>query len=131
MNMNQPDSEPAPRRILICGSSRWLRADAIDRVIADEFARYPLLLVIHGDHRRGVDAFARDYCRCHGIAQMAFPAAWDYYDVEAGSIRNEWVLVYGQPHIVYAFVRPGADNDTADMLRRAALARVPVVEPAR
>lgn len=58
-------------------------------------------------------------------AGQRFPADWDKHGKSAGSIRNQLMLFEGKPDIVVAF--PGGVG-TADMVRKAKRAGVPVLE---
>jgi len=54
-----------------------------------------------------------------------FLANWRTHGKAAGPIRNQQMLDEGRPHLVVAF--PGGTG-TADMVRRAKAAGVPVME---
>ena len=56
---------------------------------------------------------------------MIFPAAWNKWGYSAGPRRNAWMIEYGKPDHVLAF--PGGPG-TADMVRRARAAGIPVTE---
>jgi acyl-CoA synthetase (NDP forming) len=60
---------------------------------------------------------------CHHVT--SFPANWKKHGKSAGPIRNQLMLDVGKPDLVIAF--PGGSG-TADMIRRARKAGVPVKE---
>jgi ABC-type sugar transport system substrate-binding protein len=114
-----------PVRVLVCGgrdfNDRALMAVEMQRLWV---ARgYPAAL-IHGD-ARGADRLAEEWAKRHGVPVLSFPADWENHGRAAGSIRNQLMLDAGKPDLVVAF--PGG-RGTADMVRRAKAAGVPVVE---
>ncbi|WP_442786135.1 SLOG family protein [Methylorubrum sp. SL192] len=71
----------------------------------------------------GADALARGWARDRGIIFDSYIADWGW-SRRAGPIRNARMLADGKPHLVIAF--PGG-RGTADMIRQAEAAGVPVV----
>ena len=82
----------------------------------------PLDCVVHGA-APGADTLADTWARSRGIKVERYYALWKTYGLGAGAIRNQKMLDDGKPDIVIAF--PGGPG-TADMIRRALKARVPV-----
>lgn len=80
--------------------------------------------VIHGN-ARGADKLAGKWAERQGIKVTVFKADWNKYGKAAGIIRNQEMLEQGNPTVVVAF--PGG-NGTQDMIRRAKLAGLPVLE---
>jgi hypothetical protein len=96
--------------------------------------------LIHGA-AKGADLLAAEWAAARGVPPIPFPAAWTdletqpvvtrhrrdgtAYNVLAGSIRNTKMLREGRPTVVIAF--PGGTG-TADMVRKAHMAKVPVLE---
>lgn len=86
-----------------------------------------VVLLVVGD-APGADAMAIAWARARGVRWQCFRAEWDRYGHGAGPVRNQRILDDGRPDFLIAF--PGG-NGTADMVRRARLAGVRVVEVAR
>lgn len=87
-------------------------------------AKLDISLLIHGD-APGADTLAGLYAADHGIDCVAFPANWERHGPAAGPMRNQRMLEVAKPELVIAF--PGGKG-TADMVRRARKAGVPVNE---
>ena len=81
-------------------------------------------VVIHGG-ARGADISADVCALAFGIDVEVYPADWAKHGKAAGPIRNAQMLREGRPDAVLAF--PGG-RGTADMVRRAKRAGVPVWE---
>lgn len=141
----------APLRVLVCGSRTWLCAFvcpicnkpsgkpcfgktgvhaaraglAADRIRRDLVILPAGTVVIHGG-APGADNIADYIAREAGFVVERYPADWARDGKKAGSIRNQRMLVEGKPDRVYAFNlgTPG----TADMMRRARVAGVEVIE---
>lgn len=116
-------------RILVCGTRdfdpRFDReaASAIQSVLN---AHPRQAVVIHGACR-GVDRYASDHQFRRGGTAEAFPADWTKHGRAAGPIRNQRMLDEGKPDLVLAFHHdPNLGRGTADMVRRARAAGVPV-----
>lgn len=74
---------------------------------------------------RGVDSTAIDYAIVNWMPFQEFIADWDNHGRAAGPIRNKKMLDEGRPDVVVAF--PG-DKGTANMIKQAKKAGVPVIE---
>lgn len=129
-------------RVLVCGgrdfgtpAERDQLMRLLDRLFcpvypADEEGRAgtwvpaPGLVIIHGDGC-GADTCAADWATSNWVQTREFPADWAAYGRSAGPRRNQRMLDEGKPHLVIAF--PGGAG-TADMVKRARAARVPVME---
>lgn len=108
-------------RVLICGSRSWTDGKAIKEALGSLLG---VKLVIEGG-ARGADTLGRMQAESRGLPVMEFPANWTYYGKGAGPIRNQSMLVFGQPDIVLAFW-DGTSRGTADMIRQAETAGIPV-----
>jgi hypothetical protein len=74
----------------------------------------------------GADSLANAWAKKRGVPFRTFPAKWLLYGRKrAGPIRNQQMLDEGVPDCVVAF--PGWIG-TADMMRRARAAGIPVFE---
>jgi hypothetical protein len=112
-------------RLLVCGGRDFTDRDrvfvALDRIVAF----HPVALLIQGG-ARGADKLAGEWAARQGIPVEEFPAQWDLYGRAAGPIRNAQMLRESHPDVVVAF--PGKGG-TADMVKRATAAGVPVWRP--
>jgi hypothetical protein len=77
---------------------------------------------------RGADTLAREWAITNSVPYRTFPADWDKHGKSAGAIRNNQMVVEGQPRLVVAF--PGGPG-TANMVRLARTAGIPVLEISR
>lgn len=108
--------------ILVCGSrdlkpSPWVYTNLAAHI-------HPWDIVITGG-APGADTIAICFARGIEADVMVFPADWANEGRAAGPKRNARMLAEGKPDFVLAF--PGG-RGTADMVRRAKAAGVPVVE---
>lgn len=122
-------------RVLVCGGRdldesavwNWLERfghqDAAEAVGRDE----RITSVIHGA-ASGADNAAAGWGEFEGVRVIAYPADWRKHGKAAGPIRNTQMLREGKPSLVIAF--PGG-RGTADMIRQAEAADVPILYPAK
>lgn len=120
-------------RVLVCGSRTWDDQTPIDVVLSglvvenDGFG----LTIIHGA-ARGADTLAAGSAEClvqgYDLPEIeAYPADWEAHGKAAGPIRNQRMLDEAKPDVVWAFCDDlGASKGTADMVRRARKAGIPV-----
>ena len=80
--------------------------------------------VIHGG-ATGADSLASEWAEAGGVVVEVYPADWRSHGRAAGPIRNQEMLEKAGPAFLVAF--PGG-RGTADMIRRAKKARIPVAE---
>ena len=113
-------------RVLICGG-RDPSPEICDAVWNWVMERCePGDVVIHGA-AHGVDEQAMIAAQTlPGVKHLPFQANWAAHGRAAGPIRNRRMLEEGKPDLVVAF--PGGQG-TADMVRQAEKAGVPVVKP--
>jgi hypothetical protein len=111
------------QRILVCGGRDYADRRSLDMVLDAAHSANPIICLIHGN-ARGADQLADDWAagKCE---TLTFTPAWEEHGKKAGPMRNQKMLDEGKPHIVIAF--PGGKG-TADMIRRAEAAGVPVVK---
>lgn len=110
------------QRVLVCGGRDYGDRDRLFRILDAAHAANPIVTLIHGN-ARGADQLADDWAmgKCE---TLTFTPAWEEHGRSAGPKRNQKMLDEGKPDIVIAF--PGG-RGTADMIRRAEKAGVPVV----
>lgn len=65
---------------------------------------------------KGADALAKKWAKANGIPCFECEAIWDVYDLEAGPLRNGWMIEFVKVELVIAF--PGKTG-TADMVKQA------------
>jgi hypothetical protein len=112
-------------RVLVCGGRNYIDWANVHRVLST--LDPPPTLVMSGG-ARGVDSMALAWAKDRRIATLKFMADWDRYGLSAGPRRNQKMLDDGRPDMVIAF--PGSVG-TADMVRRARLAGIPIREETR
>lgn len=115
------------QRVLVCGGRDYDDAQSLATVLDAAHYANPIERLIHGA-ARGADTLAADWALSHDVLCNAYPADWERDGKAAGPIRNQKMLDEGKPHMVLAF--PGGKG-TADMIRRAEAAKVPVVKVTR
>jgi len=108
-------------RVLVCGG-RDFDSRAMVYVYLDRLHRSAgIECIIHGG-ARGADDYAHGWAYWRSIDRLVFIP--EKTDKTAPLRRNTKMLKEGKPDIVIAF--PGK-NGTADMIRRARAAKIPVV----
>lgn len=112
------------QRVLVCGGRDYDDKESLTTVLDAAHHANPIECLIHGA-ARGADTLAADWALSHDVLCNAYPADWERDGKAAGPIRNQRMLDLGKPHMVIAF--PGGKG-TADMIRRAEAAKVPVVK---
>jgi hypothetical protein len=123
--------QAGPLRLLVCGSREWtdreLLAATVERVIAEHGRGRSGVVLIEGD-ARGADRLAGRLARTRGWQLEVYPADWQRQGRAAGMRRNHRMLREGRPELVVAFTDDlAASRGTADMVRRARAARLPVL----
>lgn len=109
-------------RVLVCGGRDYDNRDHVFHTL--DTLSPPVTRLIVGD-ARGADHLAYIWACRRDRAPERYTAEWDRYGPRAGPIRNQRMLDEGKPELVLAF--PGG-RGTADMMRRAKAAGVPVRE---
>jgi hypothetical protein len=111
-------------KVLICGSRNWDYPNQVSLVIG----KLPEdTVVIHGD-ARGADRTAGAYAVLRGLEVRAYPYLKEF-GRRGGPIRNQQMLDLEHPDLVIYFtVDPdNPTRGTADMIRRAHKAEIPVI----
>ena len=113
-------------KVLVCGSRTmpWKLQELVLETIRGLDPR--ATLIIQGA-ARGADTFGKIAAIWLGVPWQEFPADWKKHGKAAGSIRNQQMLDEGKPDMILAF-HPvsGCTPGTADMIRRAVAAGLPV-----
>ena len=111
-------------RVLVCGGRDYADRASVFSELDALRERHGPLTVIQGG-APGADMLARMWCRDQKRVHMINePADWKAHGRAAGPIRNGVMLAECKPSLVLAF--PGG-RGTADMIRQAEAAGVPVV----
>lgn len=110
--------------VLVCGGRDYADRDQLFEVLDRAHIANKIEYLIHGC-ARGADSLANEWASARGIPLELYPALWDVHGRGAGPIRNQLMLDDGKPDLVIAFAGGGG---TADMVRRAEAAGVPVAK---
>jgi hypothetical protein len=127
-------------RVIVCGgrmfgevpvdTPRHLRGEALLKAEREKSVVFSVLesakpTVVAQGGAKGADSAARDWCAMTHTPCETHAAHWAELKRAAGPIRNQTMLDEFKPDKVIAF--PGG-RGTADMVRRAKAAGVPVME---
>ena len=86
-------------RILVCGDRNYRDYNKIWSILSEFDSD---TTVIHGNCR-GADKMAGFAAELQGMKVLTYPAEWKKYGSSAGPIRNNRMLVEGEPDVVIAF----------------------------
>lgn len=109
----------------VCGGRDYSDRARVRQILSDELRVYTEPVVVHGN-AHGADKMAAYVAGDMGWHTVAIPALWDTYGRSAGHRRNAVIAALPLAKLI-AF--PGGAG-TADMVRRARAAGIPVVEVA-
>lgn len=111
-------------RILVCGGRDYANQAMLFGSLDMEAEARPIYTIIQGG-ADGADKLARMWCHSRRVRCENYPADWNTHGRAAGPIRNQQMIDEGKPTKVFAFA---GGRGTADMIRRAKAAGVPVHE---
>lgn len=120
------DADTPARRycVLVCGGRDYSHRSRVDDVLDfPSLGVHPTLIIVGSE--AGADGLACDWASRNDIPCTVYWADWEAHGKAAGPLRNQRMLDEGKPDFVVAF--PGG-RGTADMVRRAKAAGVPVLE---
>jgi hypothetical protein len=122
----EPSASLKPARVIVCGGRDFHDYYRVAMVLDRLRDIRPFAMVFHGN-ARGADACADRWCRERGVGVFPVPAQWAKHGKAAGPKRNQAMLGQGID-LVVAFPRANGEigAGTADMIRRARKAGVPV-----
>lgn len=112
-------------RVLVCGGRDYTDRRRVFEVLDGKHAETPIATIIEGG-ALGADRSGYAWACARNIEVETYPADWEKHGKRAGPIRNAMMLTEGKPDLVIAF--PGG-RGTADMVRRAQSAGIPVIFP--
>lgn len=107
------------RCIVVVTGGRDYKDNATVGEVLDEVAP---TAVVHGG-APGTDTLCAQWARAHGVTSRTYPAPRQTHGNSAGPVRNQAMLDCERPDLLVAF--PGG-KDTADMMRRAQNAGIPI-----
>lgn len=123
--MTGADAETVPLRVLVCGGRNYDDRSTVYRVLDGIHARTPIHCIIGGG-ATGADHIGAVWSVSRNIPDFArFDADWTMHGKAAGPLRNQRMLDEGKPNLVIAFA---GGRGTADMVRRARVAGITVIE---
>lgn len=116
-------------RVLVCGGRDYDDWDELSEELTYLLGDHDITAIIHGG-AKGADSLAGEFAKncIPPIQEIVFsvgPSEWKRHGKFAGPIRNQKMLDEGKPDLVVAFA---GGRGTADMVRRAKAANVPVRE---
>lgn len=110
-------------RVLVCGGRYFKHQAIVDDTLDKLHRQVGIECIIEGGDD-GADLCAWKWALGRRVYEERYEADWKGHGKAAGPRRNARMLSESKPDLVVAF--PGG-NGTADMLRRARKAKVPVV----
>lgn len=107
--------------MIVCGGRDFNDSHAVCRALDHVHAKREIRKILHGG-AKGADSLAHQWATTAGVEVEVFAADWASYGKRAGPKRNQAMADTGADGCI-AF--PGG-RGTADMIRRAEAARIPV-----
>lgn len=113
-------------KVLVCGGRNYNDEAYVFKYLdfVHENANGPISVIINGG-AMGADELSSKWSVSRNKQLWVYKADWKKHGKAAGPIRNQQMIDDGKPDFVIAF--PGGKG-TADMVRRARAAGVPVIE---
>lgn len=111
-------------RVLVCGGRKYNNVTRLYSILGKLHRERGIDVLITGA-ASGADDLAAGWAAVHFVPVIERPAEWDKYGRSAGPKRNQAMLDHDKPDAVVAFQ---GGRGTADMVRRAKAAGVPVWE---
>lgn len=118
------ESDTAAWKVLVCGGRNYADPTRVNDALSYIHAHRTISLLIHGA-AHGTDTLAARWAKNEGVPTRAFSAEWSQHGRAAGPIRNQRMIDECRPDFVVAFF---GGMGTADMVRRARAASIPVQE---
>lgn len=113
-------------RVIVCGGRDYADRDTAFAALDRFRAAHGLTCVIQGG-APGADRLAYEWGHSRMVMVEHVPADWKAHGKAAGPMRNQQMVGIHRPDAVIAF--PGG-RGTADMIKRAKAAGLPVYRPA-
>lgn len=113
-------------RVLVCGGRDWPTTPTQVIGLCNRLDRLPPdTILVHGACR-GADRLAACYAAYRGLTRESYPAQWRTYGKAAGPMRNRQMLATGIDRVLAFHAHIETSKGTADMVRIALRAGVPV-----
>jgi len=97
--------------LLVTGGRDYKNWEHVDRVLREIDPR----CIVHGG-ATGADSMADTWAKANGVPCFKCDANWDVYGMDAGGLRNGWMIEFVKVELVVAF--PGKSG-TENMVRQA------------
>lgn len=112
--------------VIVCGGRNYQDRKFLFEQLDRAHRKAGFVLLIQGG-ADGADALAYEWAKSREVPSLCIPAKWSSRGKAAGPIRNSAMLTLG-PRAVIAFE---GGRGTADMIRQALDAGIPVWEPCK
>jgi YspA, cpYpsA-related SLOG family len=109
--------------VLVCGGRDFDDEDGLFSALDALHYGKKITRLVHGA-AKGADTLGARWALGKGIFSAGYPAQWDKYGKKAGVVRNQEML--DREEIEFVVACPGG-RGTADMVRRATAAGIPVI----
>lgn len=109
--------------VLVCGGRDFDDKDGLFDALSVLHHDQKITRLVHGA-ARGADSFGATWALFNGVFSAGYPAQWDKHGKKAGVLRNQEML--DSETIDFVVACPGGKG-TADMVRRATKAGIPVI----
>jgi len=114
-----------PVRLLICGDRKWDNYGSIANKLRALRKKCGITLTVITGGCEGADMLADDAAQRMGIDRVMFPANWEGRGKAAGPIRNQKMLDWCKPNLVWAFHHDlTKSKGTKDMVVRSRKAKI-------
>lgn len=114
-------------RVLVCGGRNFTERDLLRSTLDRLHKETPIEAIIHGG-ATGADTLAGWWASINEVKILDYPADWKKHGNAAGPIRNQEMINTSKPTLVVAFA---GGRGTADMVRRARKAGIPIIKVER
>jgi len=111
-------------RVIVCGCRDWSDASRLELELDKLLARWPDMILVHGDCQTGADKLASDWAKARGIPTEPHPPEWQKYGNYAGPKRNIDMAQAGA--VLCLAFWDGASRGTYSMIVQAVLNGIPV-----
>jgi hypothetical protein len=114
-------------KILVTGGRKFSDKEAIYNALDLYIINPGSTCIIHGG-ADGADTLAEEYCEEYGIPSMVMFPRWTKFNKAAGTIRNRWMIEFGQPTMALAFPGGTGTANMVSQLRKAGIEPIMIGE---